>query len=236
MAKYLVNDSSLAAVADAIRTKGGTTEQLSFPGGFVSAVEGIQAGGGGDVSGSILDGSITEYSNSSLKTIRNGGFQATKLVSADLPNVTAIGENSFSQCNKLKSVNIPRVTGVQKAAFQGCSSLVFFDLHNVSLFVQLAFYACTKLTYMVLRKTDGIATLGNQNALGDTKFFGNISGTGYVLVPTASISQYQQATNWSNLYAKGTCVFISLEEYTVDGTTTGAIDKEKLFAMGGVSE
>ena len=44
-----VLDADLTAVADAIRAKGGTTEQLSFPDGFVSAVEGIQTGGSGGI-------------------------------------------------------------------------------------------------------------------------------------------------------------------------------------------
>ena len=45
--EYLTNDTDLKAVADAIRTKAGSTAQLSFPDGFVSAVNGIQTGGGG---------------------------------------------------------------------------------------------------------------------------------------------------------------------------------------------
>ena len=47
MAEYLTNTTDLKAVADAIRTKAGSTAQLSFPDGFVSAVNGIQTGGGG---------------------------------------------------------------------------------------------------------------------------------------------------------------------------------------------
>lgn len=47
MAYRKVDESSLTAVADAIRSKGGTSETLVFPSGFVSAVEAIQAGGGG---------------------------------------------------------------------------------------------------------------------------------------------------------------------------------------------
>lgn len=46
MAHRKVDETSLTAVADAIRAKGGTSGQLEFPGGFVSAVEAIQAGGG----------------------------------------------------------------------------------------------------------------------------------------------------------------------------------------------
>ena len=45
--EYLTNATDLKAVADAIRTKAGSTAQLSFPDGFVSAVNGIQTGGGG---------------------------------------------------------------------------------------------------------------------------------------------------------------------------------------------
>lgn len=40
-------DNDLTAVANAIRTKGGTSAQLAFPNGFVSAVEAIETGGGG---------------------------------------------------------------------------------------------------------------------------------------------------------------------------------------------
>jgi hypothetical protein len=40
-------DTDLTAVANAIRTKGGTSAQLAFPAGFVSAVDAIPTGGGG---------------------------------------------------------------------------------------------------------------------------------------------------------------------------------------------
>ena len=43
MTDYLVTDVELTAVADAIRGKAGTAGQLSFPDGFVSAIQGIQA-------------------------------------------------------------------------------------------------------------------------------------------------------------------------------------------------
>lgn len=50
MANYLTTDTDLTAVANAIRLKGGTSEQLSFPSGFVQAISDISAGGsGGDV-------------------------------------------------------------------------------------------------------------------------------------------------------------------------------------------
>lgn len=38
-------DADLASVADSIRAKAGTADQMAFPDGFKSAVEGIQTGG-----------------------------------------------------------------------------------------------------------------------------------------------------------------------------------------------
>ena len=40
-------DADMTTVADAIRSKGGTSEALAFPAGFVSAIEAIESGGGG---------------------------------------------------------------------------------------------------------------------------------------------------------------------------------------------
>ena len=46
--EYIATDEDLGAVADAIRAKGGTSAPLSFPSGFVDAIEDIS--GGTDVS------------------------------------------------------------------------------------------------------------------------------------------------------------------------------------------
>ena len=40
-------DTDLTSIANAIRTKGGTSASLAFPAGFVSAIEAISGGGGG---------------------------------------------------------------------------------------------------------------------------------------------------------------------------------------------
>lgn len=49
MANYVATDTDLAAIADAIRAKGGTSDPLTFPGGFEDAIADIQSGGGGQV-------------------------------------------------------------------------------------------------------------------------------------------------------------------------------------------
>ena len=46
MAEYLTNTTDLTSVANAIREKGGTTDPLIYPEGFVTAIQAIQSGGG----------------------------------------------------------------------------------------------------------------------------------------------------------------------------------------------
>ncbi|MBR2697526.1 MAG: hypothetical protein IKE76_02965 [Clostridia bacterium] len=53
MANYLTTDTDLGAVADAIRTKGGTSAALAFPADFLTAIAAIPSGGG--TIGNIID-------------------------------------------------------------------------------------------------------------------------------------------------------------------------------------
>lgn len=47
MSNYIVSDTSLGSVADAIRTKGGTSAPLTYPQGFIDAIDAIETGGSG---------------------------------------------------------------------------------------------------------------------------------------------------------------------------------------------
>ena len=47
MSNYIVDSADLTSVANAIRTKGGTSASLAFPAEFVQAIQAIPTGGGG---------------------------------------------------------------------------------------------------------------------------------------------------------------------------------------------
>lgn len=49
--KYLVQEESLISIADAVRSKAGTSDKLAFPAGFAEAIAAIEAGGGEGLSG-----------------------------------------------------------------------------------------------------------------------------------------------------------------------------------------
>ena len=72
---------------------------------------------------------------------------------------------------------------------------------------------------LILRNTSGVCTL-------DMRIYNSAieSGTGYIYVPSALIDSYKTAKNWSSHAAQ----FRALEDYTVDGTVTGAIDETKI--------
>ena len=66
MAYRKVDDTSLSSVADAIRSKGGTSDTIEFPDGFVTAISAIQAGGGADPSAKRNDVTFIDYDGSVL--------------------------------------------------------------------------------------------------------------------------------------------------------------------------
>ena len=70
MAYRKVDDTSLSSVADAIRSKGGTSDTLIFPDGFVTAISAIQTGGGGGAAPSAKWSDVTfiDYDGTVLYT------------------------------------------------------------------------------------------------------------------------------------------------------------------------
>ena len=68
MANYLATDTDLTAVANAIRTKGGTSASLAFPSDFVSAINAISGGGGTPDFGWTNETEITIGANSVATT------------------------------------------------------------------------------------------------------------------------------------------------------------------------
>ena len=115
--EYAVNRADLAAVADAIRTKGGTSGALTFPGGFVDAVEGIQTGGSDNELLDLVQGTMTEINNEQLTTVRESAFQrSSKLKIVNLPNVTSLGDYALNSCAALETVILPKVTSLGREA------------------------------------------------------------------------------------------------------------------------
>lgn len=206
MAYRKVDEASLTEVADAIRAKGGTADQMEFPGGFVSAVQAIQTGGG-DVNESedgFISRTATSYTNTRVTSV--GAYCAynyTALTSIYLPAATTIGNYAFYGCTGLTgTVNLPAATTIGQYAFSGCSNIECVDLSGSAkpTINTYAFQNCAKLNALIIR-SDTAASLSGTNALTGTLI---ARGLGGIYVPDDLVDAYKAATNWatyaSNIY------------------------------------
>lgn len=179
-------------------------------------------------------------------------YNCQKIASADFPLATEVGSQAFFQNRALTRVNLPLVTKVGSYAFQYCYALATACFNSLKTVASYAFYGCDiqifdspfesiaasafsncyYLKALVIRNTSAICTLANTNAFdGCPRFLGTVNSAynpngllGYIYVPSALIDSYKTATNWTTYASQ----FRALEDYTVDGTVTGALDESKI--------
>lgn len=139
-------------------------------------------------------------------------FQDCKaLEEISLPGITdeTIHSGLFINCKALINVSLPNMHYVKSEMFLGCSVLPSLDLPAVVQIDSKAFSSCTVLNRLILR-SNSLVSLGGVNAFEKSPFASGGTG-GTVYVPSALVESYKTATNWSTLYAAGTCNFVAIE-------------------------
>lgn len=106
MAEYLTNTADLTAVADAIRAKGGTSSQLVYPAGFVSAIQAIQTGIAPQLVVTVSAGATVTATNGS-KTI-SGTADSTGVCTLIVPEIGtwSVSATLDGETSDTKSVSI----------------------------------------------------------------------------------------------------------------------------------
>lgn len=129
-----VLETGLTKVADAIRTKGGTSGKLAFPDGMADAVAAIQSGG--------AEEPYIEYTYAYSSMIKWYYVRTAKM-----HGYTTVPQKAFYDENNLLSVDIPNdVVSIEGSAFNGCSNLPLVKLPDgLNTIDQYAFQGCTKL-------------------------------------------------------------------------------------------
>lgn len=117
---YIIEGSTLTNIADAIRGKTGGTDQLT-PTQMATEIESLEVGGGNtDIEDGLVNGSITEYSNPRVTSIRGYAFYScTSLTTINLPLVTTIAQYALSKCTALTALilrNEAKICTLQKAS------------------------------------------------------------------------------------------------------------------------
>ena len=199
---------------------------------------------------------MTSLSIPNVTSVGANAFQyCNKLTALDAPNLTTLGGYAFSGNNTykmaFKSINLPKCTGIPASTLTYCTNVTELVLPECKSVGNSALTNWTNLQYVDLPKCTSIANYGLRNnsklatlilrseamctlsnyALNSSKIF---NGTGYVYVPKALLSDddatkdYRRATNWKTIYTKNANAFRALEDYTVDGTLSGALDENKI--------
>lgn len=137
-------DADLTSVANAIRTKGGTSASLAFPAGFVSAIGDIPTGGGGLSPDEFygLGSDSYELEFDSLTELRNRSpfYYNTKVTKLTSNTLTWVEFNAFRGCSNLEEIDLPNCTKIgqnnanssDSYAFGNCPKLVKFNLPKVT--------------------------------------------------------------------------------------------------------
>lgn len=192
-------DADLTSVANAIRTKGGTSAQLAFPSGFVSAVQAIEAGGE-DFLVKRCHNTLTSYASEDVTKIISGAFrECSSLTSLKTYNVKTFGGYVFYGTH-LQKIAFPNATSIAIQAFCNMASGYLKELDFGTALTSIssqAFSSNSNFAVLVLRR-NGVTSLGNINAFNSTKFASGSTG-GTLYVPQAQIANYQAATNWSTI-------------------------------------
>ena len=146
-------------------------------------------------------------------------------MSERINTVDAIGDEALT--NSLIDRSITKLVDsiclkIRSYAFQACASLTIADFLMVVRIQIYAFANCTALKALVLRSTT-VCALENTLAFNGCPLGTTATGS-YIYVPADLVESYKAATNWSSFASK----FRALEDYTVDGTITGALDETKI--------
>ena len=180
-----------------------------------------------DVLGDFLSNRLKKLDCNATKIPTRACQERTSLVSANLPNVTYMGQYAFYKCSNLVTIYAPNLSSISTYVFRECTALTevnfpllasvpnytFYldkalskaDVGVASSIGSQAFYNAPIKT-LILRKSDGICTLSNTDAFASS---GIGPKKGNIYVPSALIEEYKNATNWST-YAS---IFRAIEDY-----------------------
>lgn len=134
--------------------------------------------------------------------------------------ITALRVGALWSCDKIIGVSFPNVATLAVGMnFHTCTSMEYAEVGNIMSVPNQAFANTSALRALVLR-VDQVPTLSATGLAGS----GLANGVGYVYVPSDLVESFKVATNWSAFAEQ----FRAIEDYTVDGTLSGEIDRSKV--------
>ncbi len=114
-----------------------------------------------EIIGQIIDGSITELTNTAATSIADNILGAcTNLTSITFENATSVGESPFASCTALTDVNLPNCESVGKNCFVSCSALTAISLPKLKKLTEYTFNGCNALASLSLPVCEVVESQG----------------------------------------------------------------------------
>ena len=172
--KYLTNSTDLTNIANAIRTKGGTSASLAYPSGFVSAINAIPAGGGSNQTlVDVISREIVSIEDSYVTKVGINAFLGCQsLITVSFPNCTEISYSAFQNCTNLYSINASKCNQIRDGAFSACSHLTSAYFPSCLALGSNAFRGCVSLANVTMPSINTIPIQGfyGCNLLSEANF------------------------------------------------------------------
>lgn len=214
----------LTAIADSIRAKTGSEDALTLD-EMPVAIESIETGDPNAASTvkRLIQRTITDLRDDTVTKVGDFALQhCISLKSVDFPECTTVGDYGFYGCKFLEHVNLPKVTTLTGAYnFGNCQLLEELRLPRLTLVRDGYFIATCSMLKALILPGDTLCALNSSYALYSSPV---ASGTCFVYVPAALVDSYKAAANWKKYPNQ----FRALEDYTVDGTINGELDRDKI--------
>ena len=204
MAEYLTNTTDLTSVANAIRTKGGTTELLTYPDEFVTAIQAISLGIVPQLIVTVSAGATVTATNGS-KTI-TGISDSTGVCTLAVPEAGtwSVYATLNGQTSDTKTVSITDTYMVSLSFFSATITVTVDSGASVSLqkdgtTIQtktstgtVVFTVTETGTYTIVATKDGKTTSGSVNV---------VSGTTSYAVALSFLKGNFADNDWSDIIA-----------------------------------
>ena len=180
MAEYLTNTTDLTLVADASRTKGGTTELLTYPDEFITAIQAIQTGTALQLVVTVSAGATVTATNGS-KTI-TGTSDSTGVCTLAVPEIGtwSVSATLDGQTSDTKTVSITDTYMVSLTFFSADITVTVDSGASVALqkdgvTIQtktstgtVVFTVTETGAYTIVATKNGLTTSGSVDVVSDT--------------------------------------------------------------------
>ena len=204
MAEYLTNTTDLTSVANAIRTKGGTTELLTYPDEFVTAIQAISLGIVPQLIVTVSAGAMVTATNGS-KTI-TGASDNTGVCTLTVPEIGtwSVSATLGGQTSDTKTVSITDTYMVSLSFFSATITVTVDSGASVSLQkdgATIQTKTSTGTVVFTVTETGTYTIVATKNGQTTSDSVNVVSGTTSYAVALSFLKDNFADNDWSDIIA-----------------------------------